>query len=463
MGALVLLGWMGNTTYRATDEVIHAGQSVTHTREVLENLQGLYSAISDAEAGQRGYIITGGPDFLERYTNGVALLSVHFGNLQKLVADNPLQTHRLTILKPMIDERLATLDAVVRLRADQGFEVARDQLIRDHQKRLMREISLEIKVMEKEEELLLRMRTDVATSDARDSLSLALLGTVTGVVVLGVCLFLLLREIRQRSRTEAVVQRLNLDLAEHARQLEANNRELEAFSYTVSHDLRAPLRHIQGFAGLLKDMGPGANGKSERYFALIDDAVVKMTKLVDDLLEFSRAARAPMQMAAINLGILVQDVIADLAPSYAGREVTWQVADLPVVRADPTLLRAVLANLIGNAIKYTSQKPRAGIQIAAAPSTPAEDIFFVKDNGVGFDMAEADKLFGVFVRLHSPEHFEGVGIGLAHVRRIIERHGGRVWADAQPDRGATFYFSLPKKVPVPGNAAGTPLAVAGAK
>jgi signal transduction histidine kinase/uncharacterized membrane protein affecting hemolysin expression len=228
-------------------------------------------------------------------------------------------------------------------------------------------------------------------------------------------------------------------------QLHAANAELEAFSYSVSHDLRAPLRHIDGFANLLqKQSGAVLDAQGQRYLATISGAARQMGRLIDDLLSFSRMGRAHMQLGTVDQDSLVAAVIQDGHFSTPGQPIDWQVAPLPRVQADQAMLRQVWANLISNAVKYSGKvaQPRIEIGAQASPDSP-EHVFFVRDNGAGFDMRYRDKLFGVFQRLHAAAEFEGTGIGLANVRRIISRHGGRTWAEGEPGRGATFYFSLP--------------------
>jgi signal transduction histidine kinase len=253
----------------------------------------------------------------------------------------------------------------------------------------------------------------------------------------------------ERKAAEAEVRGLNLSLerrvGERTGQLEAANKELEAFSYSVSHDLRAPLRHINGFVEMLKEhQGGKLDEKGRRYMDTILKSSKKMENLIDDLLVFSRTVKAEMRIGKVRLDSLVREVIRELQPDLEGREIAWTIGPLNEAEGDAALLRQVWANLIGNAVKYTRTRARAEIEIGAA-SEGEEQIFFIRDNGAGFDPKYAGKLFGVFQRLHRAEEFEGTGIGLANVRRIVHRHGGRTWAEGEVDRGAVFYFSLPKK------------------
>lgn len=246
-----------------------------------------------------------------------------------------------------------------------------------------------------------------------------------------------------RKQWETEMKSLYANLKQHAARLDDANRELESFSYSVSHDLRAPLRHITGFVHLLKkDAGPVLSDKSLRHLEVIAEATSRMGVLIDDLLAFSRTGRVAMQKSAVDLEALVQDIIAGFQAETRDRRVTWKNGHLPPVRADRPLLRQVLVNLLANALKFTGTRAEAVIEIGATAGD--QIVVFVRDNGVGFDPKYTHKLFGVFQRLHSQADFEGTGIGLANVQRIIHRHGGEVWAEAEPDRGATFYFSLPK-------------------
>ena len=249
-------------------------------------------------------------------------------------------------------------------------------------------------------------------------------------------------DITARKQAEAEVRALNADLKQRARELHEANHELEAFTYSVSHDLRAPLRHITGFVHLLKkEAAPLLPPASLRHLNVIADSTSRMGGLIDDLLAFSRVGRVEMEKTAVDLAALVREILDEMKTETRGRKIDWQVRALPVVQADRALLRLVLVNLISNAVKFTGTRPEAVIEIGAMAG--AETVIFIRDNGVGFDPKYAHKLFGVFQRLHSHTEFEGTGIGLANVQRIIRRHGGEAWAEALLDAGATFYFSLP--------------------
>jgi light-regulated signal transduction histidine kinase (bacteriophytochrome) len=223
---------------------------------------------------------------------------------------------------------------------------------------------------------------------------------------------------------------------------------LEAFSYTVSHDLRAPLRHVSGFAEALREHSEAKlDDQARRYLTKVQDAAGEMGKLIDHLLAFSRMGRSELRLELVDMTALLQRSRDDLQLEVQDRSIEWQIRDLPKVKADASLMRQVWTNLLSNAVKYTRPRDPARIEVGCEDTPNGEYVFFVRDNGVGFDMKYADKLFGVFQRLHRARDFEGTGIGLAIVRRIVNRHGGHVWAEGKLDGGTTVHFALRK----PGN------------
>jgi len=243
-------------------------------------------------------------------------------------------------------------------------------------------------------------------------------------------------------RLASVNQELETRVAQRTAELEASNKELESFNYSVSHDLRAPLRHVAGFIELLKGQGyANADQKSQHYMDVISASAVQMGNMVDDILAFSRLGRVEMRMSKVSLDELVKAALTILQPEMTGREICWNISPLPRVEGERDMLQRVMTNLISNALKYS--RPKAQVVIEISVKTHGDEhIICIKDNGVGFDMRYVDKLFGVFQRLHRADEFEGTGIGLANVQRIIQRHGGRVWAEGKLGEGASFYFSL---------------------
>jgi light-regulated signal transduction histidine kinase (bacteriophytochrome) len=269
---------------------------------------------------------------------------------------------------------------------------------------------------------------------------------------------------RLNSELEARVQQRTRELSERVQEVEslaralkeangnllAANEDLESFSYSVSHDLRAPLRNVTGFLELLSRHTPTEREPERvRIMTIVQNETKRMGRLIDDLLAFARLGRSDLQLQQVNLEELVATVREELKSEIGERSVQWQVGPLPHVRGDPALLRLVFANLLGNAVKFTRGRAEARIEIGATLPTHGDTMptVFVRDNGAGFDPKYRDKLFGVFQRLHHSRDFEGTGIGLANVKRIVSRHGGRVWAEGRVDQGATFHFTIMPTVP----------------
>jgi PAS domain S-box-containing protein len=264
-------------------------------------------------------------------------------------------------------------------------------------------------------------------------------GSIVGSVVVA-------RDITQQKANEHEIHKLNDELeqrvTERTAQLQAANKELEAFTYSVSHDLRAPLRHISGFSKLLvEEFSTALPPDAHHYLNRIQDGTLRMGLLVDDLLNLGRVGRQELHLQVAGLRSIVDEVIRDLEPECAGRQVEWKIGTLPFVECDPGLLKQVFQNLLANALKFTRPRSTAVIEVGQQDNSDPPAIY-VRDNGVGFSMKYADKLFGVFQRLHRQEDFEGTGVGLATVQRIVEKHGGRIWAEAALDKGATFYLTL---------------------
>ena len=241
------------------------------------------------------------------------------------------------------------------------------------------------------------------------------------------------------------LESLNHELAKRSAALEASNKELEAFAYFISHDLRAPLCHVVTFAELLRSSAaPHLNEKSRRYLTVVLEEANRMGSLIDDLLAFSRMSQAEAHYSTISLQQIVQEAVAEACQDADGRNIVWRVDALPEWHGDRSMLRLVVINLISNAVKFTRTRSEPEIEIGCSERKKDHVVLFVRDNGVGFDMKYSNKLCGVFQRLHPQEAFEGTGIGLATVQRIVDRHGGRVWAEDKVEGGATFYFSLSK-------------------
>ena len=307
----------------------------------------------------------------------------------------------------------------------------------------MDKIRAQLALMDARVHTLLEQRSADARMEADSSTLFIIIGTGLGSVLLTTAFVLVVRENRLRRQAEHQIAQLNADLRNRAAQFEEANKKLESFSYSVSHDLRSPLRHVQAYVQMLMAETAGAlSEKGQRFLGTINDASVEMGQLIQNLLHFSHMSRVAMSEGPVELDVLIRETLRGLEMAVMGRDIEWKIAPLPQVTGDAAMLRQVLANLVGNAVKYTRRRDPARIEIGCQGEEDGRLIFSVRDNGAGFDMQYAHKLFGVFQRLHRAEEFEGTGIGLANVRRIIARHGGRVWAEGEPGKGAVFFFTL---------------------
>jgi len=430
---------IGVVSYFNTKKLIANSHADARSHGALQMLEGILSTAENADLGQRRYLITGEESYLSPYRTAVSRLPEQLRYLRETTADSAAQQSRLDSLEKLITKSLDSSKAEIALRTNEGFEGVRHLIFASRVKNEIDEIRLLIEEMENEENKTLTRRAEESQASTHDTILLLALATLLQSVLLGSVYYLIRHDITQRKRVAT-------ELRHRGEQLEAANKELEAFSYSVSHDLRAPLRHIDGYVSLLEKAAVTAlDEKARRYLATISESAKQMEQLIDDLLVFSRMGRAEMRDTPVYLDQLVKEVQHELRHDTQGRNIAWRIGPLPTVHGDPAMLRLVLINLISNAVKFTRTRPLATIEIGSASGRPGEKVVFVRDNGVGFDMQYVEKLFGVFQRLHRAEEFDGTGIGLANVRRIIHRHGGRTWAEGTVDRGATFYFSLPTR------------------
>jgi light-regulated signal transduction histidine kinase (bacteriophytochrome) len=301
--------------------------------------------------------------------------------------------------------------------------------------RIRESLRILVRDLREEEQTAMRDKLESQREATRTTMAFALSGSGLTLFLLSASGYLLIREVRERTKTEQI-------LMDKTHLLAAANKELEAFSYSVSHDLRAPLRSMSGFARILEeDFGPKLDSDGMRYIGLIQKNAERMGCLIDDLLAFSRLNRQILTRSLVNPAALVRETFDSLESERSGRQVELIVGNLPPCKADYNLLRQVFVNLLSNAIKFTRSRAAARIEVGSR-SEQGQTVYFVRDNGVGFDMRYIDKLFNVFQRLHRVEDYEGTGVGLAIVQRIVTRHGGRIWAESVLDQGATFFFTL---------------------
>jgi len=425
-------------SYRNTAVVVKNSRLDTSSHELVQLLGSIEEALIAAESGHRRYLVTGDESYLKAY-RGLVEQMQEFSRYLQALAGLSGQQERIAQLEQLIRQQLDIETEAINQRATHGTEAVRHLALPGVAKRELDDIHRLIADLESSEQQSTRTRVLQSAGTTRSTIALLALGAVLQLVLLGSVYFLIHHDITNRRRVAAELRR-------QGELLQAANKELEAFSYSVSHDLRAPLRHIDGYASLLsKTAGEALNDKARRYLETISDSAKQMGQLIDDLLVFSRMGRQEMLHSTVNLNQLIKTVIHDLRLDLQGTTISWTIGSLPEVPGDPAMLRQVFMNLLSNAVKFTANRPKPRIEIGASRDSAGEVTVFVRDNGVGFDMQYVNKLFCVFQRLHRNDEFEGTGIGLANVRRIIHRHGGRTWAEGAIDQGATFYVSLPLK------------------
>jgi signal transduction histidine kinase len=441
--ALAILACIGMLSFRSEVRSQMDRAWVSHTHLVVELLQTVHIDITQAETGQRGYMLTGQDTYLGLYGAGVSHVHQDMKELPVLIADNPRQREAVQRLNPLIAATLAELDAGIEVRKRSGLLAGVEAVTRaNNGEKWMGQIIAQIAEMRHTEAQLLSARLDAAAASARQIKLVIVLGNAFAILVLLVKGFVLHWEIGRRNLAEQNLKQTNERLERRTAELSETNIELETFAYSVAHDLRAPLRHVAGYSNiLLQDFGPRLDAEGLRCVKKIEEGAHKMGRLVDDLLNLSKIGRQKLSIQDTPLDSLLGQVVEDFAPECAGRGVEWQIGNLSSAECDPALIKQVFVNLLSNAVKYTGKRERAVIQVGQTRQND-ERVIFVRDNGVGFEMQYVGKLFGVFQRLHKAHEFEGTGVGLAIVQRIIRKHGGRIWAEAELDQGATFFFTI---------------------
>lgn len=439
--SLVFIGILviSAVSYRNTTVLLRNSARDTRSHELVQLLRTIDNAMDEAEHSHRRYLVTGEAVYLQAYNTVVEEKPAFVRYLHDLTNESPEQRERVAMLDRLMDQQVNAEAGAIAQRDGGGFEAVRKMAFEGAAKRELDAIHRIIAEMESHERRALGQRVVESAAGTRNTIGLLGFGALLQLVLLASVYYLIRHDITERRRVATELQR-------RGELLEAANKELEAFSYSVSHDLRAPLRHIDGYASLLrKAVGESLNEKAARYLQTISDSAKQMGQLIDDLLVFSRMGRQEMLHTTVNLDQLIKTILYDLRLDLQGREISWRIDTLPEVPGDPAMLRQVFVNLITNAVKFTSTRPLTTIEIGIDRRSSSEVVIFVRDNGVGFDMQYAGKLFGVFQRLHRVDEFEGTGIGLANVRRIVHRHGGRTWAEGMPDKGATFFVALPTR------------------
>ena len=441
--ALVILVAISLDSYRTVLRFERTSTWRAQAHETIRTLSGILALVGRAESDRRGYIITGKTDYIKSYLDARQEIPSEVAKARSLVARDRVQRELLQSLDPLIAQEIANLDESIELlksgKSDPATQIAlteKGRMVMDHIRGTINQM-----VLAQTEELGRR------DAEMRSGAGLSILVTAMGDALsfgLLIFVFLLLnREIAQRRRNQEVIRGLNEDLERRATELANANKELEAFAYSVSHDLRAPLQSIELSMTLLEDEKESLRAEFQDYLRRIRTASQRMAELIQSLLRLSKIALTELRREPADLSDMARMIGGQLQKEHPGRTVDLAVSPGITVNADPALLRVVMENLLSNAWKFTGEQPAARIEVGAETREGEERVYFIRDNGAGFDMAKAGRLFMPFQRLHAQDQFEGIGIGLATVQRIIQKHGGRIWAEAAPEKGATFYFTLP--------------------
>lgn len=433
---LVILSGLGIYAYVSIGRLIDTAVSLTQASRIVSSAERLLVISIDIETGMRGYVITGDESYLAPYDSARQVLNTDINALLMNTRSKPLQNERVKEIQSLIAERVKLASDIIEARK-QGFEQARQLVQSGEGKAKMDEIRTLVNQIQETERIQFRQQNRISgNSLVQFQYAFISLLVISGIVVM-ISFFILNKHLNARDKVEHNLREASAEISEL-------NKELEGYTYSVSHDLRAPLRSIAGYSQVLKeDYADKLDQEGNRVIDVVIRNAKQMGQLIDDLLHFSRVGRKEVSQVYCNMDEMVQNAIDELIAHDPSKRSVITVRALDPAHADASMLKQVWVNLIANAIKYSSKKPDPRIEIGSSQHD-GEVCYFVKDNGVGFNMAYKDKLFGVFQRLHKSNEFEGTGVGLALVKRIVGRHGGRIWAEAQLNEGATFYFTLPK-------------------
>ncbi len=445
----------------AVRSLLDSAAWLTHTWEVIGQNEHLMVSVSNAESSARGFIITGRQSSLESFRSASRSLPDEIQHFKDLTADNPVQQANLVEAEALIRSRMLMLQQVADVRQQSGFEAAQAVAATGLGTAEMDKLRAALGRMDAEERRLLLNRAEESQRNGFRALFAIALACVLDLLMIAFVTYYFVEERKQRLASEQTAGRLavanelaqrrseeirilNTELEQrvHDRtaELEATNRELEAFSYSVSHDLRAPLRTIDGFSlALQEDYAEAVDEAGRDYIRRVRAGVQRMGQLIDSLLQLSRITRGEVTREPLDVSALAESVAAVLRVENPDRQLDFTITPGPMADADPKLVQVALENLLGNAVKFTGRRPDARISFGW---DEAKEAWRVSDNGAGFDMHYANKLFNAFNRLHGDKDFKGSGIGLATVARVVRRHGGRIWADSIVDHGATFWFTL---------------------
>ena len=443
---LLIICYLSYASFSSIAEFVRRTHWVDHSHLVRFELEKTISLSKDAQAATRGFAVVGKPEFLVPYKTASTELLEIIVRLQAMTADNPAQARDTLLLKDAAAQVVATFGHTIALRRNSPVAAdALDFVAAGTGENVLNQMRVLVARMEERETHLLAQRKQEERVSADSMQRLIVGGTLASCLLFAGAFWLLSREVRQRRRADGALLAANQELVENAGRLETANKELESFTYSVSHDLRIPLRAITGYAGMLtEDYGASLDAEGQRLLGVICDNSKRMGNLIDDLLAFSKFGRKALSTTSIEMRTLVENVVAELRGYGQSQAARVILDDIPAAWGDRAMLQQVWTNLVSNALKYSSKMQAPEVRISGRRQGD-EIVYSVTDNGVGFDMQYYNKLFGVFQRLHSADKFPGTGVGLAIVKRIVLRHGGRVWAEGSIDQGATFFFALQHK------------------
>lgn len=430
------------TPFQNINEQVRLIKEVEHTLKVQNLLYRIKADVLDVQKSTLNFLITNDKKYYDAFNYELLEIFKSKKKLDSLIIDNIFQKEKFNIVKDLIFKRIEFSNSVHNdIILGKGNNA--EKLIKEGKGyTLVSQIKTEIDSMVSFEERLLNIRSNKVL-ESQNNMKFVLIVILNFSLGLMVFFFIVIKQdLDLRERLENKLNKANSVLNEQVKLTKEANKELEAFSYSVSHDLRAPLRHIAGYIELLKKNIPDKNEKIERYLKVISTSSVKMGNLIDDLLTFSRIGRTALNYSQINSNELINEIIASYEMEVNKEKLELNISELPIINGDRNLIKQVWWNLISNALKYSKYSEIQKIEISFIKNEN-QITFYIKDNGVGFNMNYYDKLFGVFQRLHNENDFEGTGIGLANIKRIINKHDGKIWAESQQNIGTTFYFTIP--------------------
>ncbi|MHB9029786.1 MAG: sensor histidine kinase [Candidatus Latescibacterota bacterium] len=437
--ALTLLVSIELLAYLNMASLVESDRGETRTYLSIRELDRLLLNLADLERGSYGFVITGDERYLEPYRRARGRIEARLSFLKSLAGEHYVQRKLMEEIEALTWERLSVIEQTIELRRTEGFQAAYEMVITNWGRKVMDAIRERIDEAQREEEQLLRERSEAKVADTEKALNTLLAGGILSLVLLVMVFLFLRKEIVRRAAVERELRKHR----DHLEELVAERtKDIESFDYSVSHNLRAPLRSVDGFSQMLLEDYAGKLGEEgEGYLRRIRSSAQYMGQLIEDLLALSRITRKEMQFTKVDLSALARSTVGRLREDNPGRDVETAIQDHIVVQGDERLLQTAVKHLIENAWKYTTLTPGARIEFGMSVESGRE-IYFVSDNGIGLDMKYAEKIFLPFQRLHDDAIYPGTGIGLSIVKRIIQRHGGTIRVESEPGKGATFYFTL---------------------